>query len=49
MTLKKLFTPMKIGNVEIPNRMVVPAMAMDYNNYDGTLTEKYMAYHEEKS
>ncbi len=49
MTLKKLFTPMKIGNVEIPNRMVVPAMAMDYNNYDGTLTEKYMAYHEEKA
>ncbi len=49
MALKKLFTPMKIGNCEIPNRMVVPAMAMDYNNYDGSLTEKYMAYHEEKA
>lgn len=45
----KLFSPMAIGNCTIQNRLVVPAMVMNYCNVDGTLTEKYMAYHEEKA
>lgn len=47
--MKHLFTPMKIGSLEIPNRTVVPAMVTNYCNSDGTATERYIAYHEEKA
>lgn len=46
---KHLFTPMKIGNVEIPNRTVVPAMVTNFCNPDGTATERYVTYHETKA
>lgn len=46
---KKLFTPMKINNCEIPNRLVVTAMVTNYCNEDGTATERYIKYHEEKA
>ena len=39
---KKLFSPMKIGKVEIPNRLVVSPMITDYCNQDGTATERYI-------
>lgn len=45
----KLFEPMKIGNLELKNRMVVSAMVTNYCNPDGTTTEKYIAYHEHKA
>jgi 2,4-dienoyl-CoA reductase-like NADH-dependent reductase (Old Yellow Enzyme family)/thioredoxin reductase len=44
-----LFSPMKIGNCEIPNRLVVPAMVANLNNREGTATDRYIAYHEEKA
>jgi 2,4-dienoyl-CoA reductase-like NADH-dependent reductase (Old Yellow Enzyme family)/thioredoxin reductase len=47
--LKNLFSPMKIGNLEIANRLVVSAMVTLYCNDDGTVTEKYIAYHEAKA
>jgi len=47
--LDVLFTPMKIGNCEMPNRLVVPAMVTNVCNTDGTLTERFMKYHEEKA
>ena len=47
--LKKLFSPMKIGKMEISNRMVVSPMVTDYCNNDGTATERYIAYHEAKA
>jgi len=47
--LKNLFSPIEIGKVRIPNRLVVPAMVMNYCNGDGTATEKYVAYHEAKA
>ncbi len=47
--LKNLFSPVEIGNVKIPNRLVVPAMVMNYCHGDGTATEKYIAYHEAKA
>nr|WP_281253620.1 FAD-dependent oxidoreductase [Sporomusa silvacetica] len=40
---------MKIGNCEIPNRLVVPAMVANLNNREGTATDRYIAYHEEKA
>lgn len=33
MKLDTLFSPMKIGSCEIPNRLVVPAMVMNYCEY----------------
>lgn len=47
--LDQLFTPKKIGTCEIPNRLVVPAMVTDVCNPDGTITERFMKYHEEKA
>ena len=49
MMLNKLFSPKMIGSCEIPNRLVVPAMVANYCNEDGTATEKYIRYHEEKA
>ncbi|MFB3925695.1 MAG: FAD-dependent oxidoreductase [Syntrophales bacterium] len=46
---EKLFSPMKIGKVEIPNRLVVSPMVTDYCNKDGTATQRYIAYHEAKA
>jgi len=47
--LKNLFSPMKIGNLEMANRLVVSAMVTLYCHDDGTATEKYIAYHEAKA
>ena len=49
MNLNALFSPMKIGNCEIPNRLVVPAMEANNNNHDGTLSDRYIRYLEEKA
>ncbi len=49
MELKTLFSPMCINKCEIPNRLVVSAMVVNYNNSDGTATEKYISYHEAKA
>jgi len=47
--LNTVFSPIRIGTVEIPNRLVVPAMVMNYCNEDGTATERYIACHEAKA
>ena len=44
-----VFSPMTIKGKTIKNRFTVPAMVTDYCNEDGTATEKYIAYHEEKA
>ena len=49
MKLNALFTPMKIGSCTIPNRLVVPAMEGNNNNHDGTLSDRYIRYLEEKA
>lgn len=45
----KAFEPFRIGKLELKNRLVVSAMVTNYCNPDGTLTEKYLAYHEHKA
>lgn len=45
----KLFTPKKIADCEITNRLIVPAMVTNYCTEDGMLTERYMKYIEEKA
>lgn len=49
MKLNALFTPMKIGTCTIPNRLVVPAMETCNNNHDGTLSDRFIRYLEEKA
>lgn len=49
MILNHVFLPGKIGTMEIPNRLVVPAMVMNFCNKDGSATERYIAYHEERA
>ncbi|MBM4761095.1 FAD-dependent oxidoreductase [Bacillus sp. B15-48] len=46
---ERLFSPYKISDCEIPNRLVVPAMVANYCNEDGTATDRYIAYHEAKA
>lgn len=46
---EKLFTPMKIGNVEIKNRIVMSPMLMGFGQIDGRPTEKLMDYYEERA
>lgn len=47
--LQHVFSTVKIGALEIANRLVVAPMVTDYCNKDGTATERYMAYHEAKA
>lgn len=49
MELNTVFSPMKIGSCEIPNRLVVPAMVTNYCTKDGILTDRYLKYMEEKA
>lgn len=44
-----LFSPYTIRGKVIKNRFTVPAMVTDFCNLDGTATERYIAYHEEKA
>lgn len=45
----KLFEQIKIGTMELKNRLVVPAMSTLFANSDGSCTEKFIAYHEAKA
>ena len=45
----RLYEPIQINQTIIKNRLVVSAMVTGYNNIDGTITERYMRYHEEKA
>lgn len=44
-----LFSPMKIGKLEIRNRIVMPPMHMGFANLDGTASEQLMDYYEERA
>lgn len=45
----KVFEPIRIGNLELKNRMVVSAMVTNYCTPDGMATDKFIAYHEHKA
>lgn len=49
MEYKMLFSPMKIGNVEIKNRVVMAPMLMGFGQFNGNATEKMMNYYEERA
>lgn len=47
--LENLFNTFELKGKTIKNRLVVPAMVTNYCNNDGSATERYIAYHEEKA
>lgn len=47
--LKHLFEPIKIGTMELRNRIVLPPMTMGYGAMDGTITEKHCDYYEARA
>lgn len=49
MSYDMLFSPMKIGNVEIKNRLVMAPMCMGFGQYNGCATETMMDYYEERA
>lgn len=49
MNYDMLFSPMKIGECEIKNRIVMPPMLMGFGQFDGTPTEQMMDYYEERA
>ena len=44
-----LFSPMKIGNVEIKNRVVMAPMLMGFGTINGNATEQMIDYYEERA
>ncbi|MCM1114456.1 MAG: NAD(P)/FAD-dependent oxidoreductase [Clostridium sp.] len=49
MQYNKLFEPMKIGGVEVKNRIVMAPMCMGFGQYNGCATETMMNYYEERA
>lgn len=48
-SLDALFSPIKIGNLEIKNRIVMAPMTVDYANPDETPSERQLAYYAERA
>lgn len=44
-----LFSPGKIGNLELKNRIVMTAMGTGYSNLDGTPSDRIIKYYEERA
>lgn len=49
MKYEKLFTPIKIGSVEIKNRICMAPMLMGFGQIDGKATDQLMDYYEERA
>lgn len=49
MRMKKLFTPIKIGSMEVRNRMVVPAMGTNLAEHNGEAGDRLIAYYTERA
>ncbi len=47
--IEQLFTPIKLGGVEIKNRIVMPPMGIGFGGSDGSVTEKLMDYYEARA
>jgi 2,4-dienoyl-CoA reductase (NADPH2) len=47
--LEKLFTPIRIGSMELANRIAMAPMTVDYANDDETPSERQIAYYVERA
>ena len=46
---KTLFSPFRIGNLELKNRIVMPPMATNFAGEDGSVNERHIAYYVERA
>ena len=44
-SFKTLFSPFRIGNLELKNRIVMPPMATHFAGEDGTINDRHIAYY----
>jgi 2,4-dienoyl-CoA reductase (NADPH2) len=44
-----LFSPIRIGSMELPNRIVMAPMTVDYGNDDETPSDRQIAYYDERA
>lgn len=44
MAYEKIFTPIKIRGLELPSRIIIPAMGTIMANRDGTVNDNYINY-----
>ena len=49
LTFNKIFEPITIKNLTLPNRLIVSAMRTNMVNADGIIDDRYIAYHEAKA
>ena len=49
MDYNKLFTPFKIGSMEVKNRIVFSPIGINASNIDGTITNEEINYYEERA
>lgn len=49
MTFEALFAPISIGNMELPNRIVMSPMTTDYGNFEQEPSSRLMAYLEARA
>ncbi len=48
-SVRKLFSPIKINKMEVKNRILMPAMHMNYTGSKGEITDKFIAFYEERA
>jgi len=46
---RKVFSPIKINQLEIKNRILMPAMHMNYTGAKGEINDKFIAFYEERA
>lgn len=49
MPYRCLYSPIKIGAMEVPNRFVVPPMGNNFANSDGSWSDQSRAYYEARA
>ncbi|MBW2057062.1 MAG: FAD-dependent oxidoreductase [Deltaproteobacteria bacterium] len=49
MDLDRLFSPLSIGELQVPNRIVMPPMATNYASPEGFPTDRQIAYYVERA
>ena len=49
MSVRKVFSPIKINKLEIKNRILMPAMHMNYTGAKGEINDKFIAFYEERA
>lgn len=48
-SVRKIFTPIKINKMEVKNRILMPAMHMNYTGASGQITDKFTRFYEDRA